>query len=466
MSNTDQATSTPAPIHSGLASMIGNTPMLEVSKLDTGPCRLLLKLESSNPGNSIKDRIAVSMIDAAEATGELQPGGHIIEATAGNTGIALALVGGLRGYRVTVVVPDKMSEAKIAHLRALGATVAITRSDVQKGHPDYYQDVAARLAAETGGFYVNQFENDANATAHYTSTGPEIWQQTDGTIDAFVAGIGSGGTLAGAGGYLKEQNPDIQLVLADPVGSMLTPLINEGRTVEAGSWLIEGIGEDFVPDVANLDIIDEAIAVSDAESFEAARDLLRLEGVLAGSSTGTLLSAALTWCRRQTEPRTVVSFVCDHGSKYLSRMFNDYWMRDQGFIKVEAANDLRDLIARRHCDCEDYTLTPQMPVMQAIKMMRLYDVSQMAVLDGDSLCGILDESDVLMAITRDPDGFNKPISEYMSRRLDTVSASDSVDSLLPIFRADRVAIVMDNQMYLGLITRIDLISYLRKRMST
>ena len=199
MTDLATGTQTSAPIHTGLASMIGNTPMLEINQIDTGPCRLLLKLESQNPGNSIKDRIAVSMIEAAERSGDLQPGGHIIEATAGNTGIALALVGGLKGYAVTVVVPDKMSEAKIAHLRALGAKVTITRSDVQKGHPQYYQAVAERIAAETGGFYVNQFENAANAKAHYDTTGPEIWKQTGGDIDALIGGIGSGGTLAGAG---------------------------------------------------------------------------------------------------------------------------------------------------------------------------------------------------------------------------------------------------------------------------
>ena len=447
--------------------MIGNTPMLEINQIDTGPCRLLLKLESQNPGNSIKDRIAVSMIEAAERSGDLQPGGHIIEATAGNTGIALALVGGLKGYAVTVVVPDKMSEAKIAHLRALGAKVTITRSDVQKGHPQYYQAVAERIAAETGGFYVNQFENAANAKAHYDTTGPEIWKQTGGDIDALIGGIGSGGTLAGAGRYLKERNPNLSIVLADPSGSMLTPLINEGKHVEAGSWLVEGIGEDFVPEVADLSLIGEAIAIDDRETFLAARELLQLEGVLSGSSTGTLLAASLQWCRRQQEPKTVVSFVCDHGSKYLGRMFNDFWMRDQGFIERETTNDLRDLISRRHAEREDYTLTPDTPLMQAVKMMRLYDVSQMAVLDKDgALQGILDESDVLLAITRDPEGFTLPVSQYMTKRLETVCPEDSIDALLPIFRADRIAIVVDADTYLGLITRIDLINYLRKRMAT
>ena len=444
--------------------MIGNTPMVEVTNLDTGPCRLLLKLESSNPGSSIKDRIAVTMIEAAAASGALAKGGHIIEATAGNTGIALAMVGSLKGYRVTVVVPDKMSEGKIAHLRALGADVVITRSDVQKGHPDYYQDVAQRIAKETGGFYINQFENPNNAKAHFESTGPEIWAQTDGAIDAFVAGIGSGGTLAGAGRYLKNAKPDIQLVLADPEGSILAPLINEGREVEPGSWMVEGIGEDSVPDVADLSIIDEAIAVTDQQAFEAARSLLRHEGLLGGSSSGSLLHAALVWCRRQTSPKTVVTFLCDHGSKYLDRMFNDYWMTDQGFLDRPQRSDLGDLIARRHSEHEDYTISPDMPVMQAVRMMRLYDISQLAVLDqSHQLQGILDESDVLMAVSENDHAFANPVSDYMTTRLVTIAPDADVRDLIPIFESDRVAIVMDNGQYLGLITRIDLINYLRKK---
>lgn len=438
--------------------------MMEITNLDTGPCRLLLKLESSNPGNSIKDRIAVSMIEAAAASGALPEGGHMIEATAGNTGIALAMVGSLKGYQVTVVVPDKMSEGKIAHLRALGAEVVITRSDVQKGHPDYYQDVAQRIAKNTGGFYINQFENPNNAQAHFETTGPEIWEQTNGSIDAFIAGIGSGGTLAGAGRYLKNAKPDIQLVLADPEGSILAPLINEGREVEPGSWMVEGIGEDFVPDVADLSIIDEAIAVTDQQAFEAARTLLRHEGLLGGSSSGSLLHAALVWCRRQTTPKTVVTFLCDHGSKYLDRMFNDYWMADQGFLDRPQRRDLGDLIARRHSEHEDYTISPTMPVMQAVRMMRLYDISQLAVVDDQhQIQGILDESDVLMAVSENEQAFADPVSQHMTTRLVTITPDADVRDLIPIFESDRVAIVMDHDQYLGLITRIDLINYLRKK---
>ena len=454
-----------APVYSNIMDMIGNTPMLELTKLDTGPCRLFVKLESLNPGNSIKDRIAVSMIATAERTGQLKPGGRIVEATAGNTGLALALVGAQKGYNVLVVVPDKMSDEKISHLRAMGAEVVLTRSDVARGHPDYYQDVAERLANEDpNSFFINQFFNDANTEAHYTTTGPEIWAQMDGKIDAFVAGVGSGGTIAGAGRYLKEKNPAVQIVLADPVGSILAPKINEGIDVEPGSWLVEGIGEDFVPGILDLELIDTAIAISDGRAFHVARELLQKEGVLAGSSVGTLLGAALEYCRAQTEPKRVVSLICDNGAKYLSKMFNDYWMVDNGFVERPSQGNLCDLIARRHLDGEDYTLKANEPLNQVIRRMRMYDVSQMVVLDDEGkVTGILDESDVLLALTRKDAAETEPVSNYMTRKLETLNPDASIDDLLPIFAQDRVAIVMDDDAFYGIITRIDLINYLRQQ---
>ncbi len=454
-----------APIYTDILDMVGNTPMLELNRLDAGPCRLLAKLECLNPGNSIKDRIAISMINAAEQGGQLAPGGHIVEATAGNTGIALALVGTQRGYKVSVVVPDKMSEGKISHLRAMGAEVIMARSDVEKGHPDYYQDVARRYATECGGFFINQFSNEANVKAHKETTAVEIWEQTGGEVDAVVCGVGSGGTISGLSKYLREQKSDIQIILADPAGSVLAPLVNEGRTVQPGLWLVEGIGEDFVPDILELEGIDEAIPIDDREAFMAARELLKAHGVLAGSSTGTLLAASLEWCRKQTEPKTVVTFVCDNGAKYLDKMFNDFWMLDQGFIDRPSHGNLRDLIARRHVRGEDWTVNPSLPLLQAFKLMRLYDVSQVAVIDDNAtVCGIIDESDVLLAVAEDTDAFNTPIAEVMTRKLQTVSPETDIHELLPIFNSDKVAIVIDGGKFLGLITRMDLINYLRKQL--
>jgi cystathionine beta-synthase len=459
-----------APVFHNVLEMVGNTPMLELRQMDAGPCRLFVKMESMNPGNSIKDRIAISMINAAERDGRIKPGGTIVEATAGNTGLALALVASQRGYKLIVVVPDKMSDEKISHLRAMGAEVVLTRSDVEKGHPEYYQDMAQAIAAKTpNSFYVNQFGNTANPQAHYETTGPEIWTQMDGDIDAFVAGVGSGGTVSGVGRYLKERNPKVQIVLADPKGSILAPLVSEGKRVQPGSWLVEGIGEDFVPSILDLSLVDAAYAIPDGEAFHVARELLRKEGILAGSSVGTLLGAALRYCREQTEPKRVVSLICDNGAKYLSKMFNDFWMMDNGFIERKSFGDLRDLIARRHLEREDFTLSPQTPLAQAIKRMRMFNISQMAVLDErDKVVGIIDESDVLIALTQSGSPLDeigrRPVRDFMTSRLETLMPSASVNDLMPIFRADRVAIVADDDHFYGLITKIDLINYLRNQL--
>jgi len=455
-----------APVFRNVLEMIGNTPMLELTRLDTGPCRLFVKMESMNPGNSIKDRIAVAMVDRAEREGRLKPGGRIIEATAGNTGLSLALVAAQKGYRLTVVVPDKMSDEKISHLRAMGAEVHLTRSDVGKGHPEYYQDVAARLAAEDPtAHYIDQFSNPANPQSHFETTGPEIWEQMGGQVDAFVAGVGSGGTVTGVGRYLKARNPAVEMVLADPLGSILAPKVNEGRDIEPGSWLVEGIGEDFVPDILDLSLVDRAYTIPDGEAFHTARELLRKEGVLAGSSVGTLLAAALRYCREQTAPKRVVSLICDNGAKYLSKMFNDFWMIDQGFIERETFGDLRDLIARRHLEREDFVIGPDLPLNQAIKRMRMFGISQMAVLGEDDWpVGILDESDVLLALVSDRDAARHPVRNFMTTRLELISPQAAIADLMPIFRADRVAIVADSKRFYGLITRIDLINYLRKQL--
>src|SRR5689334_23339695 len=308
-----------------ILSLIGDTPLVEVTRIDTGPCHLFLKLENQNPTGSIKDRIALSMIEAAERDGHLVPGGTIIEATAGNTGLGLALVAAAKGYRCILIIPDKMSEEKIAHVRALGAEVRLTRSDVTRGHPEYYQDVAARLATEIpGAFYVNQFGNPANPLAHETTTGPEIWEQMHHDLDAVVVGVGSGGTLTGLGRFFKKVQLKLEMILADPTGSILYEWVKTGKLEQAGSWAVEGIGEDFVPDIADMSLVSDAFEIDDIDSFATARELLLKEGILAGSSTGTLLGVALRYCREQKTKKRVVTFVCDTGNKYLSKMFNDF----------------------------------------------------------------------------------------------------------------------------------------------
>lgn len=451
---------------SSALGLIGSTPMVELHAFDTGPCRLFVKLESQNPGGSIKDRIGLSMIEAAEKDGLLVPGGTIVEATAGNTGLGLAQVAALKGYRVLLIVPDKMAREKIQHLRALGAEVRITRSDVGKGHPDYYQDMAERIAADTpGAFYVNQFANPANPAAHEETTAPEIWEQMEHDVGAIVLGIGSGGTFTGIGRYFKRVSPATDMVLADPVGSILAPLVRTGKLVEAGSWRVEGIGEDFVPPNADMSLVTTAYSISDKESVEAARALLAKEGILAGSSSGTLLAAALRYCREQTAPKRVVTLVCDSGNKYLSKIYNDYWVIEQGLADRKLQGNLGDLIARRFDSGGAVTVAPSDTLLVAYNRMRAADVSQVPVVEGKHVVGILDESDILATVEGDErhraEGFRSPVAQAMTRKLHTVQVSDKLDVLPPLFERNEVAIVLDGEDFVGLITRIDLINHLR-----
>ena len=446
-------------------SLIGNTPLVRVGSTDTGPCELFLKLENQNPGGSIKDRIGLSMIEAAEQQGRLQPGATLVEATAGNTGLGLALVAARKGYRMLLVMPDKMSQEKIFHLRAMGAEVRMTRSDVGKGHPEYYQDLAARLAQESGGYYINQFENPANPAAHETTTGPEIFRQMGGRVDAVVCGVGSGGTISGIGRYLARVAPAAEMVLADPRGSVLDGYVRTGKIGSAGSWLVEGVGEDFLPPICDLSRVKASYSIEDEESFLCARALLDKEGILGGSSTGLLLAAALRYCRAQTQPKRVVSFVCDSGNKYLSKMYNDFWMREQGFLRGAPRADLRDVMARSAEQHSVVGVAPEDRLLVAYSRMKLYDISQLPVMEQDQIVGLLDESDLLLALHGDTNAFQRPVKSIMSQKLTTVQVTASVESILPIFERGLVVIVCDGPRFLGLITRIDVLNYLRRKLS-
>ena len=452
-------------IHSSVLDLIGDTPIVQARRLDTGLCTLYLKLESANPGGSIKDRIGMSMIEAAEKRGDLTPGATLVEGTAGNTGIGLALVAQQKGYKLVLVVPDKMSREKIFNLKAMGAEVILTRSDVAKGHPEYYQDLAERIARETpGAYFINQFGNPDNPAAHEFGTGPEILRQMDGQLDAIVFGCGSSGTMTGLSRCFAAHSPQTELVLADPVGSILTQYINEGvLSDKSGSWLVEGIGEDFLPGISDFSRVKKAYAISDRESFLTARDLLAKEGVLGGSSTGTLLAAALKYCREQTVPKRVVVLVPDTGNKYLSKMYNDYWMLDNGFIDRPQHGDLRDLILRPYSQRDTVVVSPADLLTTAYQRMKLYDVSQLPVMEGDRLVGIVDESDVLLHVYGDEARFRDPVSTAMVSKLDRLDVRSPIEALLPVFDRGQVAIITDGDAFLGLITRIDLLNYLRRR---
>jgi cystathionine beta-synthase len=448
------------PREGSVLGTIGNTPLLELRNLDTGACRLFAKLENQNPTGSIKDRIGLSMIEAAERDGHIRPGADppstIIEATAGNTGLGLALVASQKGYRLILVIPDKMSQEKILHLRALGAQVHLTRSDVGKGHPEHYQDLAARLARETpNSFYVNQFANPANALAHEATTGPEIWAQMGQMLDAVVVGVGSGGTLSGLSRYFERVAK----------GSVLRDVVTTGKIQKpAGSWLVEGIGDDFVPPICDLSRVRRAYEISDAESFYTARSVLAKEGILGGSSTGTLVAAALRYCREQGAPKRVVTLVPDSGNKYLGKMYNDFWMFDQGLLERPRLGNLLDLIVRRYQEGGAVTLSPTDTLLLAYRRMKLFDVSQIPVMDGERVIGIVDESDLVMYLHTDASRFNDPVSTAMVTALETIEHDAPIADLLPIFKRDHVAIVAERGRFVGVITRIDLLNYLRKQL--
>jgi cystathionine beta-synthase len=455
----------PVSIPASVLDQIGNTPMLRVSRIDTGPCELYLKLECQNPGGSIKDRIGLFMVRAAEQAGKLGP--HqpkLVEATAGNTGLALALVSAVRNYQLTLVIPDKMSQEKIAHVKALGAQVVMARSDVGKGDPEYYQEVAARIAEETGAFYVNQFGNEANPQTHETWTGPEIGAQLAFDLDAMVVGVGSGGTLTGLSRYFSRAIPNCELVLADPKGSILADYIHTGKYGAAGSWVVEGIGEDFLPDILDLTRCKTAYTIDDRESLETARLLLKSEGILGGSSSGTLLAAALRYCRAQTTKKRVCTFVCDSGNKYLSKMFNDHWMVDAGFTQRERRGDLRDVVTRQYADRAVVVVSPDDTLLTAHARMKLYDVSQLPVLSGDRVVGMLDESDLILAALNDESKLRGKVESVMSTRLKTVDVKTPLEQVMPLLDAGYVPIVVDGDAFVGLLTRMDVLNHLRRRL--
>lgn len=449
---------------SSILDLIGNTPLVKVRNLDTGPCELFLKLENQNPGGSVKDRIALEMVEDAERRGLIKPGGTLIEATAGNTGLGLALVAAQKGYKLIVVVFDKVSQEKIFHLRAMGADVVVTRSDVGKGHPEYYHEIAAKLAVETpGSFYINQFENPINPKTHEEKTGPEIWDQMDHKVDAVVCGAGSGGTLTGLGRFFKRVSPETAMILADPKGSILAPFVEHGIMVEVSSWLVEGIGEDFIPKNCDLSLVTKAYSIPDEESIATARLLLLKEGILCGSSSGTLLATALQYARAQKSPKRIVTFVCDSGSKYLSKIYNPYWLQDHGLIEETETHDLRDLIARPYLQGKVISVAQNDTLQQVYAKMKMYDISQLPVMDQRKIVGLIDETDVLLAVAGNPKGFAIRVGAVMHDKLVTIDIKKSMMDLLPVFEQNRVACVMDKDQFLGLVTPIDFLNYFRKR---
>ena len=435
---------------------VGHTPLVRLSRISGGlPITLLAKAEQLNPGGSIKDRIALAMIEDAEARGLLLPGGTIIEATAGNTGVGLALVAACKGYRCIFVLPDKMSEDKVNLLRAYGAEVVITPTAVAPDSPESYNGVADRLAREIpGAFRPNQFANRNNPEAHYLSTGPEIWEDTDGKVDVLVAGMGTCGTISGTGRYLKEQNPDVIVIGADPEGSILSG--DSPRT-----YKVEGIGEDYIPATFNRQVVDEFIRVNDQESFSIARRLAREEGLLVGGSAGTAVAAALKYAERLVEHKVIVVVLPDPGRNYLSKIFSDRWMEDNGFVdgprqRVTAA----DVLASKHALPNLVSVERDDPLIRAIEVMRGIGISQLPVLDGGQVVGAVTETATARALHDASDPGRLSVGDAMGRRLPEVDVETEVSEVYRLLLSGNpgVVVLQDGRPQ-GFLSRIDLVSF-------
>jgi cystathionine beta-synthase len=439
---------------------IGHTPLIRLQRIGrTFRPQLFVKAEYLNPGGSTHDRIALAMVEAAEREGQLKPGGTIIERTSGSTGIGLALVAAVKGYKLICVVPDKTSDEKIRQLRAYGARVVITPTAVEPEDPRSYYAVARRLAEETpDALLIGQHWNLANPSAHEASTGPEIWQQTNGRIRAFVAAIGTGGTISGVGRFLKQHDPSIQIIGVDPVGS---PLYRYFRTRDLGpsaSYQVEGGGEELLPDTLDFDVIDNMVAISDVESFTIARRLVREEGLFGGGSSGLALAGALTWLRTEpslTEDDVVVVLLPDSGTRYLSKLFDDTWMRENGFLPRHTVADV--LAARDH---PLITIHDESLVGDAITQMKIHGISQLPVLYADgSLRGLVGEGDLLDYLLNGGTP-QRAIANVPAREVPTVEPGTATDVLRRIFEQAPVAIVVEHGALVGIVTKIDLIDFL------
>ena len=442
---------------SSILETIGRTPLVKLNNI-TGDIKssVYVKVEYLNPGGSIKDRVAASMLEAAEKEGLLKPGGTIIEATAGNTGVGLALVAAVKKYRCIFVMPDKMSRDKIDLLRAYGAEVVITPTSVPADSPESYNGVAERLSREIPGAYrPNQFTNANNPLIHYLTTGPEIWKDSDGQGDVLVAGMGTGGTISGAGKYLKEKNPGIQIIGADPEGSILS-----GDSPKP--YKVEGIGEDFIPRTFNRQVVDEMVRVSDKESFNTARRLAREEGLLVGGSSGTAVAAALKYAQRLEKPNYIVAILPDTGRNYLTKIFSDWWMQENGFWEEsgERVSKVRDILSQKRDFTTMIYVNPQDILSKAVTLMHENNISQVPVTTLNEVVGSLNEASLMKLLHDGVDFAKQEVSAVMGKPLPTLDEEVDVAEAYRLFLSGTQGLIVTrDKIPVGIITRADLISY-------
>jgi len=448
---------------------VGWTPLIRLSRVTRGiRTPVYGKAEFFNPGGSVKDRIGLPIIDAAERSGALKPGGTIVEGTSGNTGVGLAIAAALKGYRCIFTMPDKMSQEKVRLLKAFGAEVIITPTAVPPDHPDNYVMMARRIASETpNAILANQFYNQANPDAHYATTGPELWEQTEGRITHFVAAAGTGGTVTGVGRFLKEQNPNVKIIAADPVGSILAEYWRSkgANKIEGTPYKVEGIGQDRVPGTLDMSVVDDYVTVGDREAFAMARRLTREEGLFVGGSSGLIAHVALNVARRVDDPEAlVVTFLCDTGERYLSKLYNDEWMRENQMLEPDRATLGHLLETKDHATAAVVSVTPGATLRQALRLMQLHDVSQLPVMDGASCVGSVSEWALTGKSLENPKLLDATVSDVMDAPYPIVDAGQPVDSVVKLLsKSNPAVLVRSGAQVEGIVTRSDVLHYLMAR---
>lgn len=444
---------------------IGRTPLVRISKINKGlKPHIFAKVEYFNPGGSVKDRIGVEIIEEAEREGRLKPGGTIVEATSGNTGMGLVLAGAVRGYKCVFTMPDKMSIEKIRLLRAFGAEVIVTPTAVPHESPESHTEVAKKIVRETpNSILANQYYNPRNPDAHYKTTGPEIWEQTGGQIDYFVGGIGTGGTISGVGRYLKEKNPNVKIVVTDPYGSILKEFFHTKKIPESHKpYLVEGIGQDFVPGTIHWEFVDEVIEVTDKDSFLTARQLTREEGIFVGGSSGTAMAGAMKLAERLSENDVIVVLLPDTGERYLTKMYNDDWMRENRFLVPEKIT-MRFVLASKRGVAQVVSAEPSTTVRQALDLIEEYNISQLPVIEKGKVTGSVEESDLMSAVLDNPKVVDAPIKDVMKEPYPQVNIDDPIKSAVSYLSKKHPAVLItESQKIVGIVTRYDVIEYVSR----
>lgn len=443
---------------------IGHTPIVRINSLARGVrSPIFAKCEYTNPGGSVKDRPALQIIEDYEAEGKLKPGGTIVEATSGNTGMGLAMAAAIKGYKCIFVMPDKMSSEKILSLRAFGARVMVTPTDVQPEDPRSYYMVAERMVRETpGAVLANQYHNPSNPKAHILSTGPEIWEQTGGEIDVLVATMGTGGTISGIGQYLKSKKPSIKVVGVDPIGSIYYDFFRTGKMVPAHSYSVEGFGEDFLPGTMDFSVVDDVVRVTDKECFDWTRRLVREEGIYAGGSSGAVICGAVKWAEKQLDELNILAILPDGASKYLSKIFDDTWMKENGFLEPEYGGTVGDVLGPQAGPI--WSVSPDSPVGEVIAMLKEHEVSQVPVLHDGRVEGVVSEIDLLKALVDGGAADDTPVREYVTTNFAVLEPNNSAALLSDLFARGRTILVQEGTELTGIVTKIDLIDFIAKRM--